>query len=102
MITHIHLLESFTQLYVVWRNETLRKRIIELLGIVRDKICVAPGAMNLYFTDDWRPMPDHDSYGHDIETAYLMWEAEEVLGRDDPVTEAMTKQVVDHALACGR
>ena len=85
----------------VKRDETLRKRIIELLGIVRDKICVAPGAMNLYFTDDWRPIPDHDSYGHDIETAYLMWEAEEVLGRHDPETEAMAKLLVDHALAYG-
>ena len=101
MNTHIHLLESFTQLYVVWRDETLRRRIIELLGIVRDKICVAPGAMNLYFTTDWRAIPDHDSYGHDIETAYLMWEAEEVLGRHDPETEAMAKLLVDHALAYG-
>ncbi len=91
MNTHIHVLESFTQLYEVWRDETLRKRIIELLAIVRDKICVAPGAMNLYFTTDWRAIPDHDSYGHDIETASLMWEAEEVLGRHDPETEAMAK-----------
>ena len=54
MNTHIHLLESFTQLYEVWKDELLRRRVMELLGIVRDKICVEPGVMSLYFTPDWR------------------------------------------------
>jgi cellobiose epimerase len=102
MNTHIHLLESFTQLYEVWKDDTLRQRLEELLAINRDKICVQPGVMNLYFTNDWRPYPDHDSYGHDVETAYLMLEAEDVLGNGhDPRTEHMAKMLVDHALANG-
>jgi mannobiose 2-epimerase len=102
MNTHIHLLESFTQLYEVWPDETLGRRIEELLMIVRDKICVEPGAMNLYFTTAWRAIPDHDSYGHDVETAYLMLEAEAVLGHGhDPKTARMAKLLVDHALAYG-
>ncbi len=102
MNTHIHLLESFTQLYAVWKDEMLHKRLEELLTITRDKICVPPGVMNLYFTNEWRPIPDHDSYGHDIETAYLMLEAEDVLGQGhDPKTETMAKMLVDHALAYG-
>lgn len=102
MNTHIHLLESFTQLYEVWKDETLRQRLEELLVINRDKICLGPGVMNLYFANDWRAIPDHDSYGHDIETAYLMLEAEDALGRGhDPKTERMAKMLVDHALAYG-
>ena len=102
MNTHIHLLESFTQLYEVWKDDTLRKRLEELLAVIRDKVCMQPGVMSLYFTNDWRPFPDHDSYGHDIETAYLMLEAEDVLGRGhDPKTEHMAKLLVDHALANG-
>ena len=102
MNTHIHLLESFTQLYQVWKDDTLRQRLGELLALVRDQICVPPGVMNLFFTNDWRPIPEHDSYGHDVETAYLMLEAEEVLGHGhDPRTEHMAKQLVDHALANG-
>jgi len=77
MNTHIHLLESVAQLYEVWKDDLVRTRLQELLAIVRDKICVEPGVMNLYFTSDWRPIPDHDSYGHDVETAYLMLEADE-------------------------
>ena len=102
MNTHIHLLEAFTQLYEVWKDATLRRRLEELLSIVRDKVCVEPGAMNLYFTDGWRPVPDHDSYGHDVETAYLMLETEEALGRaHSPRTERMARLLVDHALAYG-
>ena len=102
MNTHIHLLESFTQLYEVWRDDKLKQRLLELLTIVRDKICVAPGVMNLYFTFDWRPIPGHDSYGHDVETAFLILEADEALGRKpDPKTEKMAKLLVDHALTYG-
>ena len=102
MNTHIHLLESFTQLYEVWHDETLRSRLVELLETVRDKICIEPGAMNLYFTPDWRAIPDHDSYGHDVETAYLILEADGVLGsQSTPKTERMAKLLVDHALAYG-
>jgi mannose/cellobiose epimerase-like protein (N-acyl-D-glucosamine 2-epimerase family) len=101
MNTHIHLLESFTQLYEVWKDELLRRRVMELLDIVRDKICVEPGVMSLYFTPDWRAIPDHDSYGHDVETAYLMLETQDVLGQQSPKTEAMARRLVDHALAYG-
>jgi mannobiose 2-epimerase len=102
MNTHIHLLEAMSQLYQAWPHFTVRARLQELLAIVRDKICVEPGVMNLYFTNDWRPVPDRDSYGHDVETAYLMLEAEDVLRvPHDPTTVRMAKMLVDHALAFG-
>ncbi len=102
MNTHIHLLESLSQLYEVWKDDLLRQRVEELLTIIRDNVCVDPGAMNLYFTNAWQAFPDHDSYGHDVETAYLMLEAEEVLGKGHDVrTERMAKMLVDHALHYG-
>jgi mannobiose 2-epimerase len=102
MNTHIHLLEAFTQLYEVWRDPTLRERLEELLAIVRDKVCIEPGVMNLYFTNSWQPIPDHDSYGHDVETAYLMLETDEALHhKANEKTERMAKMLVDHALAYG-
>ena len=102
MNTHIHMLEAYSQLYEVWKDDALRKRLVELLEIVRDKVSVEPGAMNLYFTNAWLAFPDHDSYGHDVEAAYLMLEAEDVLGvPHDPRTERMAKMLVDHALNYG-
>lgn len=102
MNTHIHLLEALTELYRVWPDPLLRARLEEMLAIVRDKICVEPGVMNQFFTNAWQPVPDHDSYGHDVETAYLMLEADEVLHQHaSPATERMAKMLVDHALAYG-
>jgi mannose/cellobiose epimerase-like protein (N-acyl-D-glucosamine 2-epimerase family) len=102
MNTHIHLLEAWTQLYEVWPDPALRARLEEMLAIVRDKIVVEPGAMNQFFTNAWQPLPGHDSYGHDVETAYLMLETDELLhGKVSETTERRAKMLVDHALAYG-
>ncbi|MCX5655060.1 MAG: AGE family epimerase/isomerase [Planctomycetota bacterium] len=102
MNTHIHLLEALTALYRVLPEERVRVRLEELLALVRDKIAVAPGCLNYYFTADWRPAPMHDSFGHDVEAAYLMVEAAEALGRpDDEATWRVARSLVDHALAYG-
>lgn len=113
----IHLLEAFTELYQVWPNDTLRDRLEELLFLVRDVITTDRGYMNLFFYQDWRPVVfkdstqaireanyslDHVSFGHDVETAYLMMEASEVLGiKDEHETYRRGKQMVDHALNNG-
>ena len=102
MNTHIHLLEAFTELYQVWPDPALRERLEELLAIVRDKVSVEPGVMNPYFTNAWQAIPGHDSYGHDVEAAYLMLETDEALhGKASPRTERMAKMLVDHALHYG-
>ena len=45
---------------------------------------------------------DHVSFGHDVETAYLMLEASEALGNhNDAKTLAVGKKMVDHALHNG-
>jgi mannobiose 2-epimerase len=102
MNTQIHLLEAFTELYRVWPDPTVRARLEEMLTIVRDRICVEPGVMNLFYTNAWQAIPDHDSYGHDVETAYLMLETDELLHhKASDKTERMAKMLVDHALAYG-
>lgn len=99
MNTHIHLLEALTELYQVWPDPSLKERLTEMLGIVRDRIVVPPGAMHQFFNPDWTPVPDHDSFGHDIETGYLLIDAAETLGlKDDPRTLAVAKSLEDHAL----
>lgn len=99
MNTHIHLLEAYGALYEVWPEPQLKTRLNELFELVRDKIYVEPGALNQYYTLDWRPIPAEDSYGHDIETAYLLTEAAHILGRDnDPKTKRAARMLVDHTL----
>jgi mannobiose 2-epimerase len=113
----IHLLESFTELYSVWPDPTVRERLHSLLRIVRDTITTDKGYMVLFFNRDWSPISyrdsnqeirkrnyefDHVSFGHDVETAYLMLEASDALGmKNDTTTLRVAKQMVDHALANG-
>jgi mannobiose 2-epimerase len=101
MNSHIHVLEALSALYQVWKDERVAKRLEAALLIVRDRVAVEPGCLNLYFTHDWRAVPDHDSFGHDVETAFLMLEAEETLGKHDPKTLKMARMLVDHALDWG-
>jgi mannobiose 2-epimerase len=102
MNSHIHLLEAMTALDHVWPDPRVQMRLRELFDLVRDKIAVEPGCLNLFFTPDWRPVPDHDSFGHDIETAYLLLEAAAALKQpDDAKTLTVAKSLVDHALLWG-
>lgn len=113
----IHLLEAFTELYTVWPNKLLRKRLVEMLELIRDVIITEKGYLSLYLTDDWKPISfkdsvvavreanyslDHVSFGHDIETAFLLLEASHVLGVDnDENTLRIVKKLVDHSLQYG-
>lgn len=111
MNAHIHLLEALTELSHAWPDATVRQRLGEVFLVVRDKIAVEPGCLNLYFTPDWRPVPDHDSFGHDVETGYLLIEAAEALRAtgakdlgalaDDPRTLRVSRALVDHGLDWG-
>jgi mannobiose 2-epimerase len=113
----IHILEALTELYIVWKNELVRERLQEMLYLIRDKIVDEKGSLTLFLTADWKPVSfrdsteasiikhknlDHVSFGHDVETAYLMMEASHVLGlKNDTRTLAIGKKMVDHALANG-
>jgi len=102
MNAHIHLLEALTELSKVDQREIVKERLGELFAIVRDRIAVEPGALNLYLTRDWRAIPAHDSFGHDVETAFLLVEAAGALGMpDDPKTWRLARLLVDHALEWG-
>lgn len=102
MNSHIHLLEALTALYRVWPDPRAEQRLREVYLLVRDKIAVEPGCLNLFFTPDWRAVPDHDSFGHDIETAFLLIEAAEALHEPrDPRTLTVARSLVDHALEWG-
>jgi mannobiose 2-epimerase len=102
MNSHIHLLEAFTELYRVGKRAGDRKRLEEVFRIVRDRVYVEPGCLNLFFTPDWRPVPDHDSFGHDVETGYLLVEASAALGKPDDVkTWTVARRLIDHSLELG-
>ncbi len=102
MNTHIHLLEAFTELHKVWPDPAVRRRLDEVFHIIRDKVYSEPGFLNLFFAPDWKPVPGSDSFGHDIEAAYLLVEASTALGKpNDRKTWSASRNLVDHALKVG-
>jgi mannobiose 2-epimerase len=113
----IHLLEAFTELYFAWPVPLLKERLQEMLLLIRDVITTEKGSLTLFLQPDWTPISYHDSseavilehryidhvsFGHDVETAFLMLEASEALGmKNDATTLATAKRMVDHALKNG-
>ena len=92
MNTHLHILEPYTNLYRVWKDERLKNQIINLIDIFLGKIMDKNTYhLNLFFEDDWTNKYQIVSYGHDIEASWLIHEAalvlddEDVLKRVEPV-----------------
>jgi mannobiose 2-epimerase len=102
MNTHLHLLEALTSLYRVTSDPDVRHRLVEVFGLMRERVTTEKAYFHLYFRPDWSPLPGEDSYGHDVEGAYLMMEAAEVLGQgEDAEVRRVARALVDHALAHG-
>ena len=74
MNSHLHLLEAYANLYRVWPDDALRDALERLLDIVCTRIMGADGHLQLYFRRDWSVLPGGISYGHDIETSWLLLE----------------------------
>ncbi|MCD7915358.1 MAG: AGE family epimerase/isomerase [Tannerellaceae bacterium] len=80
MNTHLHILEAYTNLYRVWKEEALEKALKGLITVFTDKIISSGGHLILFFDENWVPNDHIHSYGHDIEAAWLLYEAAGVLG----------------------
>src|SRR5258706_13512737 len=85
----IHILEALTEFYQVWPDDLLGQRLNENLLLIRDTIVTPKGYLTLFLQPDWTPVSyvdsseavimkhhhlNHVSFGHDVETAYLLTE----------------------------
>lgn len=92
MNTHLHLLEAFTNLHRARPSGTTAERLEELLVLFGRHI-LSPDAhhrhLRPFFDEQWSLRSDSYTFGHDIEAAWLLCEAAEVLG--DPEAETATR-----------
>jgi mannobiose 2-epimerase len=95
--SHIHILEGLTNLLRVWPDEGLRLRHRELVELTMTRI-IDPKTHHLvlFMQDDWTPVGDHVSYGHDIELSWLLVEAAQVQG-DAALVDRAKKEAVEIA-----
>lgn len=76
MNTHLHVLEAYTLLYRVWPDSVLEKQLRNLIEIFLDKIIDRHRwHQRLFLTMTWENLDEIDSYGHDIELSWLIYEA---------------------------
>lgn len=104
MNTHIHVLEAYTNLYQVWKDEGLRKQLTDLMNVLIENIYnPKTHHLMLYFNDQWESLEDIDSYGHDIETSWLFMETATTLGDAELInkTNEIAIQIVNTTMEQG-
>ncbi|WP_343667909.1 AGE family epimerase/isomerase [Chitinophaga sp.] len=99
MNTHLHVLEAYTNLYRIWPDEDLRNKIQQLILLFLNKI-IHPSTHQqlLFFNTAWEPQSSVVSYGHDIETSWLLLDAADVLA-DEALLHRVKENAVKMALA---
>ncbi len=104
MNTHLHVLEAYSLLYQVWPDAVLEKQLRGLINLFTEKIInKETWHQKLFLTMEWENLEEIDSYGHDIELSWLLYEAAEALGDEDLSDEIKTValNLVDTQMAEG-
>lgn len=80
MNTHLHVLEAYSNLYKIWKNDELNQQIKSLIHNFTDHIIAQESNhLVLFFDENWVRKSGTISYGHDIEAAWLLLEAAETI-----------------------
>lgn len=110
MNTLLHVFEAYTELYRVAQEACVADQLRFMLDIIADKVYNPKlGRQEVFFDRTWNTLIDLYSYGHDIETAWLVDRGLEVLGdvayteKLTPITKTITENIynrayIDHSL----
>lgn len=104
MNTLLHVLEAYTEFYRVTKKEEVKKRLEWILDVIAEKIYnPKQHRQEVFFDSEYHSLIDLHSYGHDIETAWLVDRAVEVMEdpkyerKMTPITKALTKEIYETA-----
>ncbi len=100
MNTLLHVFEAYTELYRITKKEVVADRLKALLDIFAEKVYNSDkNRQEVFFDNKMNSLIDIHSYGHDIETAWLIDWGCEVLGNQayiqkmTPITRALETEI---------
>lgn len=100
MNTLLHVFEAYTELYRVSKDTEVKKRLEWILDTIADKIYNPKlHRQEVFFDKNYNSILDLHSYGHDIETAWLLNRGVDVLVEEayqkkmGPIIDDLTAQV---------
>lgn len=104
MNTLLHVLEAYTELYRVSGKEEVKDRLVWILDVIEKKIYnPLLHRQEVFFDRNMNSIIDLHSYGHDIETAWLVDRTLEIIGdekltaRISAVTKDLTQKIYERA-----
>jgi mannobiose 2-epimerase len=122
---HMHLMESFTNIFKCKKDHLSRRKLLEIIDIIKYRMLHPDyGTGMSQFTFDWKLAPNVKldivwgmdrfedngtknnpknitSYGHNIEFAWLLCTALEELGIDLNKYSPLIKKIIDHTVKFG-
>jgi len=100
MNTLLHVFEGYTELYRVDKNPKVKARLEWIMDTFADKMYNPElHRQEVFFDREYNSIIDLHSYGHDIETAWLIDRGVEVIGQQKyadkmtPITKDLTAQI---------
>ncbi|WP_027125075.1 AGE family epimerase/isomerase [Gelidibacter mesophilus] len=88
MNTHLHVLEAYTSLLKIYDHHPLKDALKLLIELFHQKFLNCEHHYDLFFDENWTLLSDSVSYGHDIEAAWLVMDAAELVGDEKLLTHA--------------
>lgn len=97
MNTLLHVFEAYTELYRVDGKAEVKEKLMWMMDLIAEKIYNPElHRQEVFFDEKWNSIIDLHSYGHDIETAWLVDRSVEVIG-EKKYEEKMTPITLDLA-----
>ncbi len=124
MDVHMHMMEALTTLYELTRHPTHLRRLREVIAILRDRMLRPDTGLGyIQFALDFTPLPailfatswgrdkapedgvarplDYTSYGHNVEFAWLLLHAADIMGEDRSDYAPVVRPLFDHCVQYG-
>ena len=120
---HMHMMEALTSLYEMTRHPTHRRRLVEVIDLILNRMLRPDGTGYVQFKMDFEPLPailfavswgrdarpadgvarplNMTSPGHNVELAWLLLHAADILGVPRQTYAGLVRGIMDHCIRIG-